>query len=327
MASLRNTVLATLAYYNAMNYPLSLFEIKKYLVHPERLGAKKWEEFSYEDISTELKNLEKKELVSSCYGFYFIGPCHDMAELRINRQKIADRKWKKTLRAVKYMNMIPHVLAVFGSGSLALNNTKLESDLDILIVAKSGRIWTTRMLVSLVMSLLRVRRTKTDTIAPDKVCLNHYVTDASLKIPHQSMYCAHLYAHLVPILLRDEAMVYKFKKENDWMKNYIYNWKEEGEQHLKTLKPYPRMNRVAMFLESVLSGRVGDWLEKYFKRVQLKRINSDPNTNKSGGRATFNDLELEFHPSSPEKGILERYNAALAALGINRLEKDSGLVP
>jgi hypothetical protein len=47
----------------------------------------------------------------------------------------------------------------------------------------------------------------------------------------------------------------------------------------------------------------------------------------SGGRATFNDMELEFHPSSPEKGILEKYNATLAALSINRLEKDSGLVP
>jgi predicted nucleotidyltransferase len=275
---------------------------------------KKYTNFDYEDISAELRLLEKKELVNSCHGFYFIGPCRDMAELRIARQKIADRKWKKTLRAVKYMNFIPYVLAVFGSGSLALNNTKPESDLDVLIVAKGGRIWTTRMLVSLVMSLLRVRRTKTDTIAPDKICLNHYVTDLSLEIPHQSMYCAHLYAHLVPVLLRDEAMTYKFKKENDWMKNYLFNWGEEGEQHLKTLRPSPKMNKVAVFLETVLSGRVGNWLEEYFKRVQLKRINSDPNTNKSGGRATFSDLELEFHPSSPEKGILGRYNATLAAL-------------
>lgn len=326
MVSLHNAILATLAYYNTMSFPLTIFEIKKYLIHPKRLGAKKYGEYSYKEIFNGIKNLEKKELVSSCHGFYTIGPCREIAEGRILKQKIADRKWKLTLRAVKYLNLVPYVLAVFGSGSLALNNTREESDLDVLIVAKNKRIWTTRILVSLMMSLLRIRRTKTHTIAPDKVCLNHYITNTSLKIPHQSIYCAHSYAHLVPVLLRDEAMIYMFKKENNWIKNYLHNWSEGGEQHLRTLRPSLRMNKIAVFLETILDNRFGDITERYFKKIQLKRIQDDPNTNKSGGRATFNDMELEFHPSSPEKKILEEYNATLVALGINRLEKDSGLV-
>lgn len=327
MKGLQNSILATLAYYDAMNFPLTLFELKKYLIHPARLGYVKLKEFGFEGILRELKLLGQKEIVSSRNGFYFLSPHPHLADERIERQKIAERKWKLTQKAIRFVNLVPWVLAVFGSGSLALNNTNPKSDLDVLVVVKNGRIWTARVFISLLMSILGVRRTKFHNIAPDKVCLNHYVTDESLYIPHQSLYNAHTYAHLVPIFLRDESIIYAFKKENSWIRKYLYNWIEEGEQHLRTLKPYPRMRKIAVFLEKALGGNAGNVLERFFKKVQLARIKKDPAARGSGGRVTFADTELEFHPSSPEKGVLEKYNATLIALGINRLEKDSGLIP
>ncbi|MCG2809108.1 MAG: hypothetical protein L6275_02090, partial [Candidatus Portnoybacteria bacterium] len=68
-------------------------------------------------------------------------------------------------------------------------------------------------------------------------------------------------------------------------------------------------------------------LELLLKRFQEGRIKKDPLTNQKGGRVFFNDEQLEFHPVSPEKLILEKYNQKIRQLRLSELgeEKDSGL--
>lgn len=64
------------------------------------------------------------------------------------------------------------------------------------------------------------------------------------------------------------------------------------------------------------------------KKIQQARIKKDPLTHQSGGRVVFSDSQLEFHPNSPEKWILEKYNKKMKKLGFEELgqEKDSGLI-
>jgi len=80
--------------------------------------------------------------------------------------------------------------------------------------------------------------------------------------------------------------------------------------------------------EFILDGKLGDWLESFLKKIQTKRIEKDPLTYRAGGRVTFDDNQLEFHPESPEKNILEKYNQRLRELGFGEIdvEKDSGLM-
>lgn len=326
MSGLRNSILATITYHDALNLPLTAFEIDKFLINPKRINQKLGD-FKLSNVLKQLESLEKKEIIESKYGFYFLSSRGKLANERINRQKIADKKWKLTRRAIKFLNMVPYVSAVFGSGSLAMNNTTDKSDLDVLIVVKNGRIWTTRFLISALLSALGVRRTKFHNIAPDKVCLNHYVTDTSLAIPYRSMYNAQTYARLVPILIRDESVTSNFKRENNWIKEYLANWTEDAEFHLKTLPADSKLKSIADFMEDVLDGKLGNTVEQYLKKIQLKRIENDPNTYKKGGRVTFDDMQLEFHPDSPERRVIDRYNKNLVLLGINSIEKDSGLIP
>src|SRR3989344_1833860 len=63
------------------------------------------------------------------------------------RQRIAKRKWRVARRVAWWMRFIPFVRVVFASGSLSMNNTDELSDLDVVIVAKYGHIWTVRLLV------------------------------------------------------------------------------------------------------------------------------------------------------------------------------------
>jgi len=88
------------------------------------------------------------------------------------------------------------------------------------------------------------------------------------------------------------------------------------------------LNKARRYKEMILDTSVGDWLEKKLRKKQEQRIKKDPMTLKPGGRVVFNDNQLEFHPDSPEKGVLEKYNKKLEEIGLAALghQKDSGLL-
>src|SRR3989344_6398789 len=81
-----------------------------------------------------------------------------LVPLRKERERIAKRKWRIARRVAWWMRFLPFVRVVFASGSLSMNNTDELSDLDVVIVAKHGYIWTTRFLVNGLLFLLRKGR-------------------------------------------------------------------------------------------------------------------------------------------------------------------------
>ena len=68
--------------------------------------------------------------------------------------------------------------------------------------------------------------------------------------------------------------------------------------------------------------KLADWLEKVSRKIQMARIDTT-----LPGRIIVNDEQLEFHPYSAEKEIIEKYNLAIYKLGIfgEYKEHNSGL--
>jgi len=305
LLSLEKSILSTLVYYDVLDQPLVGWEVFKYL--------NKKGDFKV-DLNKVLDVLEKSQLVDQKNGLYFLKGREGIVKQRIERQIIADRKWKKARRIIRFLQIIPYIRMVAVSGSLAMNNTKEESDIDLLIIVKTGRIWTCRVITTLFFQSIGQRRH--GKLTKNRFCLNHYITDKSLEIPYQSLYNAQTYAHLVP-LWQKRGLYKKFQKANSWIKEYLVNYPTEQKGYLD-----------ARFKKYVFDIKLGDKLESFLKNYQVKRIKKDPLIYKQGGRIVFNDNQLEFHPSSPEKNILEKYNQKMKELGFEELahEKDSGLI-
>jgi hypothetical protein len=244
------------------------------------------------------------------------------------------------------------------SGSLALGNSRKESDIDLLIAAKSGRIWICRTVVTFLTAILGVRRYGNNT--RDKICLNHYITDESLEIPFKSLYNAQSYARLVPVMEKQDFIFQKFQKANYWIKDFLVFWSEysrwlhsgdspvepECEFHfhkrlhspngtmeptrnknLRAIKKSKILNIFAKFLEIILSGWLGNGFERILAKYEKARIEKDPLREKPGGRITTDNTQLEFHPDSQEKRIIQGFNERMKKLGLWELscQKDSGL--
>lgn len=322
---LGNAILATVVYYNRFEFPLTSFEIWRFLINPKRLGQENRRAVDLSETLIEIDNLVAAGNLAQKFGFYFLNGREEIVRTRLEREKIAARKWKKFIRLAWWFQLAPWIEGMFASGSLALNNTTEASDFDVLIVAKSSRLYLARLILSGLASLLGARRTRYQTSAPDKFCFNHYITDEHLGIEHQSLYNAQTYTHLVPVFGR-KSLWEDFMVANQWFADYL----NRPEIHFDFIRRQPTesmfLRNIARVFEFFLDNWFGDLLEKFSKRYQQKRIAANPATYAAGGRIIYNDHELEFHPRSFEKEVLDTYNFAIKKLGVSiKEELDSGL--
>lgn len=329
MTSLEKSILATIIYYDVLDRPLNTWEIFRYMINHCRKDSNsaRDDKENLESIFEALENsLELRKIISEKNGFYFLRGRKDIIKKRIERQKVADKKWRKARRVIYLLQFIPFIRLVMVSGSLAMNNTKNESDIDLLIVSKFGRIWTCRGLTTLFIHLIGQRRH--GDLTKNRFCLNHYLTDQSLKIPFQSLYNSQTYSHLTPMWEEKPPLLYKqFQKANSWVGNYLslYPFSEGG--YLRRIKTNCLLGFFRKTIETILDNKVGNALELLLREFQKRRIKKDPLTDQKGGRVIFNDRQLEFHPASPEKLVLKKYNKKMRQLGLIEFgeEKDSGL--
>jgi hypothetical protein len=328
MDYLQKSILKTVAYWDVLDWPLTAFEIWRYLINPRRLGLHAPDHPTLGEILEALSSKELSKYLASTSGFWhFRDRSEELVKQRIQRELLADMNWKIVKRRAKWLQIIPFIRLVMGSGSLSAGNMTEKSDFDLLIITKAGRIWTTRALVTLFLDILGWRR-RDEINTAGKFCLNHYITDRSLTINMPSIYTAQSYAHLLPIW-GDMELYRSFQERNAWLKIYLANYPQPFLPHVKSIAPKKILSSVARLFEKILSGRLGDKLEMWLGAYQAKKIAANPKTGTSGGRVVFSSEVLEFHPNSKERWIISRLNERLTALGFPELadEKDSGLTP
>ena len=213
---------------------------------------------------------------------------------RRRQDLLHDKKWKLLMRRGRLFRHVPFAHAALAAGSMALGNVRDASDFDVLVVARSGRIFTARFFSILSFGVRGWRRTKLshNEMAADKICLNHFVTREKMRLdPPHNIYWEELYRHLVPLYGAPDT-VNAFFAANDWMSPpRVYR------DDLRHLWRAPSGLRRA--LEGMLSGAAGDRLEKFLKRLQVRRI--ERGLAASAGhnpRIRYGDTELEFHPDT-----------------------------
>ncbi len=323
---IQDSILATLAYYDGFEYPLTAFEIYRYLINPLRLHPhiQSLEPIALREVKEVLETLLRRGTVVKDIGFYALKGRENFGTKRLEREKISAQKWRLCLRRAYWLQAAPWIRGLFGSGSLALGTVSNNSDFDMLVLAESGRLYLARLFLSGIATLIGARRTRFEASAPDKFCFNHYVTTNSLTIVHESLYNAQTYAHLVPIAI-PPTLAGEFFVANLWINKFVYNFTPHQHTIRRSVKKSKFLCGLAACIERLLNP-FGDLLERWAREYQQKRIAANPVTHAPGGRVIYTTTELEFHPHSFERVILDRYNALTRKFGLaTTAEPDSGL--
>lgn len=336
MNNLAVSILATLNYYDILDYPLTSWEVYKFLIIPKNklLTAK------YIDILNELDNNEelRKQISVKC-GFYFLKNRDILCSVRGKRTKLAEKRWRKARLILKIAASIPFLRGIFLSGSFTINNIRENSDIDLLLVTKEGRIWTTRFLISSFLSVLGQRRHGEKI--EGRFCLNHYITKNFLAMDICSLYNAQTYASLIPVGCHPEqspchpgldpgSHSRSIYQNNKWIDNFLCNSPIEAKHHIRSCqtKEFYVFRYLRLALEFLLQRSMGDIVERILRNVQKKYMKHNFGKNKEKGRIVLSDTILEFHPASPEAKILDIFNKRMSVLGLSEFggQKDSGLI-
>ncbi|MEK7556735.1 MAG: hypothetical protein AAB538_02045, partial [Patescibacteria group bacterium] len=248
-----------------------------------------------------------QQRLGTAWGYFFLRGKEESVRRRLNRHVIAQHKWRLTRKLAKYLALVPCVRMIAGSGSLALSNTRPSSDLDMFVIVRGGRIWTTRLLLLLVAQLLGRRRKYWDRQAPDRLCFNHFITDTELTMPAavRNLYTAVAYSHLVPLF--GVRMWSRFEAANGaWIRNFL--------MYPDTPPLLPKqgvalpfwVRELKNFFEEMLLEPLGEFLERSAEKRQRRAIREHTQPGRSG-RVAISPTELAFHPDSRVPDILSQF--------------------
>jgi len=304
MNEIEKGILKTIVYFDLFSYPLKEKEILYHL--PKITGLENTGDIRFleREVKKSLRDLLFKKIIENKRGFYFLKGKEDLVRERERRKRISKKNWQKLKKILKIINLTPFLKGVFVSGSLAISNSNENSDIDLLIVTRDYRIFTVRFFLTFLLEIIGEKRT-VEKIA-GKICLNHYISENSLKIRFPSIYNAYTYLNLRPVINRSRVFE-RFREQQDWMRKYLLFWRKSFRAPFRIEKK----SGLAEFLEKILSGRFGDWVEKKLNEIQIRRKEKNYPYGVKNGRVILEDRLIELHPDSPEKKIIERYQKTL----------------
>jgi hypothetical protein len=309
---LEKAIYDTVRYFDLLDMPLTATQIWRCLViDPLGQTGQRWgghRQASLRDVQRTLDgSMWLKERLGSKWGYVFLRGRDHLGRVRLTRHGEAERKWKLLEKAAVFLAAVPFVRGIAASGSLAIDNTKPSSDLDVFVIVKTGRMWTARLLALGMVQLLGRRRKYWNRQAPDMVCLNHYVADEHLKMPVEvtNLYTAVQYTLHVP--LHGLATLHQFQDMNaSWVHRYVMAPIMPHLHHRHTVTVPGFLVVTKKWVEGFLLEPFGNVVEGWAKRLQLVAI-ARHQVQGRPGRVALSEAELAFHPDTKVPSILGRY--------------------
>jgi len=287
--TLEESILATLAYHDIFNYPLTQEEIRKYLIEKKATFA---------SVKNGIDQLIRARKVGSLSEYLFLKGRKKTVILRKKRQKYSNAKFKKALFFSKILKAVPTLKMVAVSGALAMENSHKKDDIDLVLISAKNTLWTTRFIVNLL--LWPFRRDPSGKKIANRACLNLFIDESNLKIQPSNLYHAHEICQMKPLWDRDRTYQ-KFISANSWVKNFLPNWQADVER--LTTNDKRKIGAKALVFQ-----RLALVVENLLKNFQLWYMRSKITTERIG------DTQLFFHPANTMEAVLETYRKNLRRL-------------
>jgi hypothetical protein len=302
---LGKNIVATVTYYDVLEMPLTSFEIWKHLI------TQNFEQLACDrpcTLGTVVKFLASEELSKKIVeknGFYFLSGRESLVKKRIQSEKISVSKLRRMKRLARILGFLPYLRMIGATGSLAMKNGTRESDWDMFVVLRSGKIWIGRTILTGFLHSIGKRRHGKKI--QDRACLNYFITEDALEIGTKDLFSAHEYRFLIPLFGMD--IFRKFELKNKWILEHRPNFILTSIPHLWTLKEKNWIKNVQQKLEDFFDIF---HFEKWLSLWQGEKIRRNPKTALEGSLIEAHDQALIFlpHPRGPR--VFEKYKERLS---------------
>ncbi|MBU0531159.1 MAG: hypothetical protein ABIG32_03910 [Candidatus Uhrbacteria bacterium] len=280
-SSLDQAIFRTVAYFSLFEYPLTAFEIWKWLLAPE-------DRVSFEQVQTCLDRSDfLSDRVVRHGAFWGLTGANVAGLVATRHERFLDavRKYKRMKRVVRYLQLIPSIRGVAACNTLAWDNTRPSSDIDIFIVVCEGSVWTTRLLA---VSPFKILKMRPGASKRDPLCFTFFLSDTNLDVSSLALeggdpYLIYWSRSLVPVFDRDGVFA-EFARANGWLDASLPNAKLSAWHRERAVNSAAR------------SFRPPSWLETFARRIQKRRFPEViQNMANRDTRVVVSDAMLKFH--------------------------------
>lgn len=210
--SVSEAIIKTLCYAEVFSYPLNFLELHKYLMYHKKI--------SKQELLFELRFMNDMLKQEGEY-ITFVNTTH-FVKTRKERQKESKRKMGKAMMVASFLSYIPTIKLIGISGSLSMQNSKKEDDIDFFFITSKNTLWITRFFVTLFLVCFKQKRDRMRAITKDKICPNMFLSEEALVLPvsFRNIYTAHEVSQVKVIYAKDH-MDSQFFSANRWVLKYL----------------------------------------------------------------------------------------------------------
>jgi hypothetical protein len=188
MKPLARAILSTLYYHQLFYFPLNLANLKKWLFgyHLSSLETDN-------QLLAALETLVRQRLIDHNKGYYYLKNCpFDQSSMTMKR-KTAWSKVDQAQKVCRLIGWLPWVRLVAVTGNVAMDNTNLGDDVDLMIVTQPQRLWLSRLLIVLGLKFIGQYRS----------------TQPSSRIDQSRQYCLNLWLESVQPLAKNAFVAHE----------------------------------------------------------------------------------------------------------------------
>ncbi len=203
------------------------------------------------------EQLVRMKDVSSAHGYYFLAGRSEVVDIRKRREENSRKAFRRAMFYGRILGSLPFIRMVALTGSLAMLNLSKNKDMDYMLAAKPGRVWTVRAFALL---LARVTRSFGDVICPNVIVSEH-----ALEWTERNLYTAREFAQMIPI--SGEDVFRRLRVVNRWVEDVLPN-----HVILSEAKDLSGGNAIQLVLEFLLNSKLGSLFEFWEMNRKIARF-------------------------------------------------------
>ncbi len=275
--SLRETLLKTLAFFDLFDQPLKPEEVLACLYEADR-------SVHIKEVRGTLEQMKEEGLLEQVRDFYALKGRGGLAEMRHNRAFLNEKLWMRVRLFARLMAGVPFIRMIAVCNTLAFSAATPESDIDLFVVTKPGRLWTSRLFLTALLHFFGVRRH--GPYVAGRFCLSFFVTENALKVSDLTLPGGDPYLHYWMRTLKP------FYGRPAYERFLSVNRVAAAEAPAFLVERDSLFKRVT---EAVLAGPVGNAVEFLIKKILKPRTQKKAGA--LGGEAcvVVSDDMLKFH--------------------------------
>jgi hypothetical protein len=296
---IKDSIKKTIAWFDLFDFPLTADEIKEYLYDYNK-------PLHIKEVKGTLALMCEEGVIEELKEHFILKGRSQILETRKARKFIAEKLWNRTKLYGQYMRAVPFVRMIAVCNNLAYDNPNQDSDIDLFIVIKPGRMWICRLIISLILQFYGVRRHGSKVAG--RFCLSFFVTTNKLNMEHLQIkpldpYLAYWTKLLSPIY--GEETYEEFKKENEtWIsEKYGLKFSDDIKKHMYVDKE----SGLKKFFELLFGGLFGDSIEGLLKKSFKKRTLHKMKKLGPDASIIVSDDMLKFHNHDKRREYYERW--------------------